>query len=121
MSSARPINRIISKFGEPVTVRPRTTVVDPATGAATHTFPEGTWWNTKILLYDASGLREEWYVIGIDEQTDYVASFYAYLKDTLSIHDQVELLDGTLTEIINIVKRGKGTQIDHVEVLMRRI
>lgn len=119
--SARIFNRLISKNGETVTIRRREATVDPGSGSATYTFPEGKWLKTKALKYDASGLREEWYVIGIDVHVDFVLSFYSNLHDQLSIHDLIELDDGSLCEIVNIVKRGRGPIIDHVEVLARRV
>lgn len=118
--SERVFNKIISKTGEVVTVRPRQTTTDSTVNSPTFEFPEALWFKTKALKYDASGLREEWYVIGTDKQTDFVLSFYAYLEDAVSVNDLVELADGTLCVIVEIVKRGRGPAIDHLEVLARR-
>lgn len=118
--SERVFNNIISKTGEVVTVRPRQTTADSTASSPIFEYPEASWFRTKALKYDASGLREEWYVIGTDKQTDFILSFYAHLKDDVHIHDLVELADGTLCEIVEIVKRGRGPAIDHLEILARR-
>jgi hypothetical protein len=118
------MNRQISKWGEVVWVRPRVETVDDDTGTPVFTYPEEKWYTIKAEIYDASGLREEWVIIGLNEDTDFVASTYAYLADVLNIDDQIELGDGTLTRIIAIVRRGRGSRtalLDHIELLLRRV
>jgi len=110
---------MISKYGEDVTVRPRSETIDEK-ASPVFTFPESDWFTTKALLYDRSGLSEEWLVVGIDEPVDYIACFYSSLKDSLSVHDIVVLSDGTKTEIINILERGIGFRTLFLEVFLRR-
>jgi len=117
---SRVFNKIISKTGEEVTVRPRISTVDEL-GGVNYTFPEALWFRTRVLKYDASGLREDWYVIGTDEQVDYVLSTYGKLDGQLNIHDLIELRNGELVEIVIIIRRGRGPIVDHLEILSRRV
>lgn len=120
MSSARPINAILRKDGETVTVMPRTASVDESTGAPTFTYPEHNWFNAKALVYDASGLREEWFVIGKQDEVDYIASFSASYRTLINPGDRIKRYDGTLTIVELVIERGRGRNIDFLEILLTR-
>ena len=121
MSSKRPLNAMFRLWGETVTVMPRTEEVTEDTGAPTFTFPRHTWFKAKSLVYDASGLREEWYVIGRQAEVDYLASFSTRYQDLINPMDRVELDDGTLTVVDTVIERGRGPNKDFIEVLLRKV
>ena len=121
MSSKRAINAMISRWGETVRVMPRTVETDDDTGAPTFTYPEHTWFYAKSLVYDGSGLREEWYVIGKAGEVDYIASFSESLRGKISPMDRIELLDGTLTIVENVIERGRGPDKDFLEILLNKV
>lgn len=121
MSSKRAINAMITRWGESVIVMPRTVNTDSETGAPDFTYPEHTWFYTKCLVYDASGLREEWYVIGKAGEVDYIASFSESLRDKINPLDRIKLLDGTLTIVENVIERGRGPSKDFLELLLNKV
>jgi len=116
---SRAFNRIIAKFGDTVTVKPRFETVDDQ-GSPVYTYPEDEWFTTKALIYDKSGLSFEWLVIGVPEEVDYIACFYSSLKGSLEPGDLVVFSDGTETEIINVLNRGLGPRTDFIEVLLKK-
>lgn len=120
MSSQRPINAMLRRWGETVTVLPRTASTDDETGAPTFTFPEHNWFKAKSLVYDASGIREEWYVIGKQDEVDYIASFSNAYRTLINPGDRIKLEDGTLTIVEFVIERGRGPNKDFLEILLTR-
>jgi len=120
MSSRRPINAMLRRWGETVTVMPRTVSTDSDSGSPTFTYPEHTWFKAKSLIYDASGLREDWFIIGKQDEVDYVASFSESYRTLMSPGDRVQLQDGTLTIVEFVIERGRGPSKDFLEVLLSR-
>ena len=120
MSSKRAINAMIGRWGEVVTVMPRTATVNTDTGAPVFTFPHEDQFRIKSLVYDASGLREEWYVIGRGDEVDYLASFPFTIAGKINPMDRVELANGILTIVDFVIERGRGPAKDYLEVLLKR-
>lgn len=122
--SARVINAQISKYGESVTVMPRQAISDEDTGSAygnvEFSYPEHLWFKCRAMIYDASGMRDAWYVIGYQVLADYVASFSSAYQGKINPNDVVELADGTMTLVDTVITRGRGQQKDFMEVILRR-
>ena len=114
------MNKSISFYGETVQVQPRTATTTDDTGEVTYTYPEADWYETKCLLYDASGLREAWYEIGRQDETEFVGSFYANLIGSIKPADRVYREDGTLLIVDFVIDRGRGNSKDYLEVLLKR-
>ena len=107
-------------WGETVVVMPRTATIDESTGAPTFTYPEHNWFNAKALIYDASGLREDWFIIGKQDEVDYIASLSQSYRTLINPGDRVKLQDNTLTIVELVIERGRGPSKDFLEILLTR-
>lgn len=116
---SRALNRIISKWGTDVIIKPRKEIVNDL-GNREYSYPEEDWIYTRSLLYDGSGLREIYLAVGVREEVDYVASFSSKYANNIKPYDLISIPDGTEFEVTNVIKRGRGEQIDFVEVLMTK-
>jgi len=120
MSGKRPINAMLRRWGETVIVMPRTASIDGNTGTPTFTYPEHTWFKAKTLIYDASGIREDWFIIGKQDEVDYIASFSEAYRTLINPGDRVKLQDDTLTIVEFVIERGRGPSKDFLEILLTR-
>lgn len=118
--SSRVINAQISRYGEHVTVMPRESDGDESYGQVTFTYPEHEWFKCMAMIYDASGVRDSWYVIGYQITVDYVASFSVAYNGKINPNDIVVLENGIETIVDTVILRGRGSQKDFLEVLLRR-
>jgi len=109
------INKLIDKYGTSVKIKHRTETLD-TDGRVTVTYP--TTIETKCILYPTTGMREEWYVIGVDYPVDYVASF----KSTVPVSVGDVVLNGSEElEVKEKVNRSLGRESYYIEVLLRRV
>ena len=120
MSTKRVMNAIISRYGESVTVQPRRVTTTDDDARPVYDYPEYQWFRTRAMLYDASGLREQWYEIGRQDEVEFVASFYSNLRGKIEPGDRVILVDGTLLLVDFVIDRGRGSSRDFLEVLLKR-
>lgn len=119
MSASRSVNKIISKWGEPVTVKPRSGTMNQY-GGFEYSYPEEDWFETIALVHQSGGLRENWMIVGVENDIDYIALFSSKFKDSIHPNDLVILHDGTECLVDTIVTRGKSEMIDFLEVLLKR-
>ena len=120
MSVDRVFNAVARRWGQRVEIRPRTTVVDEVTGNPTYTFEEADFFKVRATVYDASGLRETWFEIGITKDVEYIICIAPNYIDQIQPHDLIVLENGTVTEVLRVIDRGMGTYEDMIELQTRR-
>ena len=118
---SRVLNRVISLYGEDVTIKPRKEEVDPTTGRPTYSYPQDLWFTTKALLYIGLGEATEQIPIGYQDLYQQVAILYASLKGSLSPGDLLRTSDGEEFEIERITVRKRGTKIDFIEAILTQV
>lgn len=121
MSVDRIFNAVTRKWGQTIEIRPRRVTTDEYTGNPSYDFPESDWYKVRATVYDASGLRELWFEIGITKEVEYVICIAPDYLDEINPHDIILLENGISTEVIRIIDRGMGQYEDMIEIMARRI
>ena len=109
--------RLIDEYGQDVKIYSTTMTVDED-GYVTYEGYSDTIETKAWVMPRFASLHEEFLVIGFKVDGDYTAS----IKDTISvkINDVMELVDGTLMKITEIVKYYEFNHIAYKEVIMKK-
>ena len=106
---------LIRKRGDTVYVLPRVETVD-SDGHAIYSYTSTI--ETKALMASASGIREDWLIVGVQNPYDALAMFYP--KESINAGDLIKCLDGSLYEVDQVIPRRVGSQLYYQETLLRR-
>jgi len=120
MSVDRVFNAVARKWGQIIEVRPRTITTDTSTGNPRYAFNEEDFYKIRATVYDASGLRESWFEIGVTKDVEYVICIAPDYLDKINVHDLIVLENGVTTEVLRIIDRGMGQYEDMIELQTRR-
>ncbi len=119
---ARVINREISKYGEVVTIMPRTEIVSEEYGTPKYVFNEVDEFDVLAIIYEARGWIEVYEEIGVRQDIDYIllihAKWFGYIKPGYLIRLPTDY--DQIVEVDSIITRRLARKTQFLEALCRR-